>query len=224
VANFNTHLAGAALGSGILATFCYNAQLTDPDHSAILWVIGTLAGLLPDVDSNNSTSLKIIFNALSMMIAALLIIRMSRIYSLLWISCTILATYLTLRWAVLPIFKKVTVHRGGWHTLLAGACISMTIINLSWYSAHTTALFAWLLGIATSMGFAIHLVLDEIYSFDLSNLKIKRSFGTACKLINIKTPLITCIIVTLTTVQLWYLPPLTILIQATHQLARVNVL
>lgn len=224
MANFNTHLAGAALGSGLLATFCYNAHIASANHSAILWIAGTLAGLLPDVDSNNSTSLKVIFNTLSMMTAALLIIRMSGHYPLIWILLSVLTTYLLLRWIALPVFRKITVHRGGWHTLLTGICVSMIMTNLAWHTGHTTAQYAWLLGIFTAFGFIIHLVLDELYAFDLSNLRVKRSFGTACKPINLKTPVITCILSIFTIFQLWCLPPWTILTQATHQLVSLHFL
>ena len=224
MANFNTHLAGAALGSGILATFCYNTQLANADHTIVLWVTGALAGLLPDVDSNNSTSLKVIFNTLSMMTAALLVIKMSNHYSLPWIWLSIVITYFLLRWVALPIFRKITTHRGGWHTLLSGLCASMVMTNIAWHINHSTARYAWLLGIFTATGFIIHLVLDEIYSFDLSNLRVKRSFGTAFKAINSHTPVTTCILALFTMIQLWYLPPLSVLAKASHQLANLHIL
>ena len=44
-------------------------------------------------------------------------------------------------------------------------------------------------GLFVSVGYVIHLVLDEVYSVDLTGARVKRSFGTALKLIssNVKT-------------------------------------
>ena len=36
-------------------------------------------------------------------------------------------------------------------------------------------------GLFVSVGYVIHLVLDEIYSVDLTGARVKRSFGTALK-------------------------------------------
>ncbi len=36
-----------------------------------------------------------------------------------------------------------------------------------------------------TIGYIVHLVLDEIYSVDLKNRKIKKSFGTALKLFKV---------------------------------------
>ena len=49
---------------------------------------------------------------------------------------------------------------------------------------------AWLSGGFVFLGGLIHLLLDEIYSVDLRNIKIKRSFGTALKLVDLDNKLL----------------------------------
>lgn len=39
----------------------------------------------------------------------------------------------------------------------------------------------WMLALSVSSEFLGHLILDELYSFNLENLKLKKSFGTALK-------------------------------------------
>jgi hypothetical protein len=43
---------------------------------------------------------------------------------------------------------------------------------------------AWYSGLFVGCGFLLHLLLDELCSVDISSVKIKRSFGTACKLLS----------------------------------------
>jgi hypothetical protein len=45
---------------------------------------------------------------------------------------------------------------------------------------------AWLFGLFVFLGFVLHLVLDELYSVDFMNTRIKRSFGTALKILDWK--------------------------------------
>jgi len=53
-------------------------------------------------------------------------------------------------------------------------------------SLHYDARFAWTLGSFCFIGYLTHLSLDEIYSVDLLNTTIKRSFGTALKPLSMK--------------------------------------
>ena len=43
---------------------------------------------------------------------------------------------------------------------------------------------SWAIGFFLFFGYTIHLVLDEVYSADLLNSRVKRSFGTALKLVD----------------------------------------
>ena len=47
---------------------------------------------------------------------------------------------------------------------------------------------AWLDALFVFLGFVLHLTLDELYSVDFTDRKIKRSFGTALKLLDTRKP------------------------------------
>ena len=49
-------------------------------------------------------------------------------------------------------------------------------------------------GLFVSVGYVMHLVLDEIYSVDLTGARVKRSFGTALKLISTHVKATTCLV------------------------------
>ena len=53
---------------------------------------------------------------------------------------------------------------------------------ISYHFLHWDVLHAWLNGIFIALGFIVHLILDEVYSVDLFNSRMKKSFGTALKL------------------------------------------
>src|SRR5262249_50646196 len=45
---------------------------------------------------------------------------------------------------------------------------------------------SWLIGCFVALGYMIHLLLDEIYSVDITGARIKKSFGTALKFASIE--------------------------------------
>jgi hypothetical protein len=56
------------------------------------------------------------------------------------------------------------------------------------------------------MGATVHLLLDELYSVDLSGLRIKRSFGTALKLTDWTQPLFSALMLTACLGGFWISP------------------
>jgi hypothetical protein len=49
------------------------------------------------------------------------------------------------------------------------------------------SLVSWVYGIMFTWGYLVHLILDEIYSVDLNNRRMKKSSGTAFKFFKLKT-------------------------------------
>jgi hypothetical protein len=62
-------------------------------------------------------------------------------------------------------------------------------------AAQNSIMMAWLSGGFILLGGMIHLLLDELYSVDLSNVTVKRSFGTAMKLADFDNKILTLITV-----------------------------
>lgn len=194
MANFNTHLNVAAISTGLASAVLLSAGHININSALWLWCLGTIGGLLPDVDADNSTSLDIVFNIFSV-VAVLMVLhyitgehfREIHFIELLAIP---LGVYGIIKWFIRPIFEKITVHRGSCHSLLflllcALLTMQLTRIFNDNYLAKSS-IHAWLSGGFILFGGLIHLLLDEICSVDLLNIRVKRSFGTALKIADFK--------------------------------------
>ena len=62
MANFNTHLNTAVIITGLASATLLSAGHIELKGALWLWFLGSIGGLLPDIDSDNSTSLDTIFN------------------------------------------------------------------------------------------------------------------------------------------------------------------
>jgi hypothetical protein len=107
-------------------------------------------------------------------------------YSAAYLVLIACGTFIFVRHLVFRIFNHFTVHRGVFHSILAAIFFALLTICSSYYLLHCNALQAWLSGCFVAFGFIVHLVLDECYSVDLTNKRMKKSFGTALKLWNYK--------------------------------------
>tara|TARA_R110001583_G_scaffold24224_2_gene88570 strand:+ start:2973 stop:3713 length:741 start_codon:yes stop_codon:yes gene_type:complete len=199
MANFNTHFNVAAVATGLAAATLLSAEHINLNTALGLWFLGTIGGLLPDIDSDNSTSLDIIFNlfAFSTVLIVLRYVSSDMVslvefqqLSLIELIALPLVVYALMRYLVRPIFEKITVHRGSCHSLSFVLLIALMATQLVWRLVPQTSdqsiMIAWLYGGFVFLGGVIHLTLDELYSVDLSNVTIKRSFGSALKLAEFK--------------------------------------
>ena len=80
------------------------------------------------------------------------------------------------------IFKKTTKHRGMIHSIPAGLLFWFltSLIAYKYFSLNLTK--SYFLGMFVFIGYITHLILDEIYSVDITGKKIKKSFGSALKI------------------------------------------
>ncbi len=183
MANFRTHVTVAAVGSGLLATVCLGAEVASPGEVITLSVVGTLGGILPDIDSDHSSPIKILFTVLGFVAAFLVVFAHVEQYSTLELWLLWLLVYAFIRYPVWLVFTSFTVHRGIFHSLAAGLFFGLLMTNLSYVVFACSPLFAWILGTFVCCGYTIHLLLDEIFSVDFMSTRLKRSFGTALKVI-----------------------------------------
>ncbi|MCP4060400.1 MAG: hypothetical protein GY738_24545, partial [Pseudoalteromonas sp.] len=181
MANFNTHLNTAVIITGLGSATLLTAGHIDLNGALWLWFLGPIGGLLPDIDSDNSTSLNTIFNlfALSAVLLVLHYITTELIIEISFIELIIvpLLVYGFMKYIIRPIFEWITVHRGSCHSLLFLVLCALLTTQVTWQLNEQTttqaATFAWLTGGFILIGGLIHLLLDEIYSVDLSNVTIK---------------------------------------------------
>ena len=198
MANFNTHLNVAALLTGISSASLVAAGHIELNTAVWLWFLGTMGGLLPDIDSDNSTSLDTIFNLFAFAIILIIMRYMTGEgagdLSFLKVIAIPLVTYGVMKYGLRTIFERLTVHRGSCHSLLflvlCGLTTTQVIANIDGIDSDKADSLAWLSGGFVFLGGFIHLMLDEMYSVDLRNIKIKRSFGTALKLVDFDSKLL----------------------------------
>ena len=66
---------------------------------------------------------------------------------------------------------------------------------------------AWLAAGFMFLGYLVHLTLDEMYSVDVMDIRIKSSFGTALKLMDFRHPTAGAVMAVATVLALWLSPP-----------------
>lgn len=189
VANFNTHLGTAALTSSLAATALLSAGHIVPITALWLILLGTIGGLLPDIDSDNSTSMSTLFRLFGALTTFSFVGHIYLKVSMLELIVYSLFCYLSIRYNLKAMLEKLTVHRGSCHSLAFIAMSGLLIVWLVFLLGYSDVT-AWLSGAFICFGGVVHLVLDELYSVDLANRRIKMSFGTALKVFSPKNPFI----------------------------------
>ena len=180
MANFSTHLNVASLSGAVLSSVL--AINTNIDNKTIFFcfVATIIGGILPDIDHDKSTPLKIMHFVFSNLIAFLVIYKYFAHLKVL--EMVLIWFFVNLIIAIIfYIFKKTTKHRGMIHSIPA-AFLAWFLSSFILYKFFNFDLFnSYLIGMFVFIGFIIHLLLDEIYSVDLTGRKIKKSFGSALK-------------------------------------------
>jgi len=185
MANFNTHLLGGTVASGMLTSSILLTGLFNPGQGMAFWVAGIIASLAPDLDADTTAILRGLFNALGMMASFFILFTFPEL-PLLFMWGAMLAAFLCVRFGLLKVFASLTEHRGSFHSLLAAVSFGLLAVFLSWRFTRQGIDFAWALGLMVFAGYLVHLILDECYAVNLSDMELKRSFGTALKPVSIQ--------------------------------------
>ncbi len=194
MANFNTHLITASAVSGVASGAVLSAGLAKPVEVILYFSLGTVGGLLPDLDSDNSVLLRIIFSLLAVFAGFAAMFRFVEVFSLTEFLLIWLISFLAIYFGVFAVFKNFTVHRGIFHSIPAAGTAAILTTLCLFHVFNFEEATAWMGGLFTGMGFLIHLILDEIYSVDLTNRRIKKSSGSALKLYDPKNYLVSILI------------------------------
>ncbi|MGQ4810171.1 hypothetical protein NKDENANG_03620 [Candidatus Entotheonellaceae bacterium PAL068K] len=184
MANFRTHVTVAAVGSGMLSTMCLGGELITPRDVMLLTVVGTLGGILPDIDLDHSKPTKMMFTALALVLAFTVVLHGAAIYAIVELWLLGAGVYILVRYLGWRVFASCTVHRGIFHSIVAALFFGFAATALSYTVFAFSPLRAWIVGVFLTLGYVLHLVLDELYSVDFLNQRVKRSFGTAVKLVD----------------------------------------
>ena len=206
MANFNTHVSVAAVASLAAAGFVAKAQLISFDQVLWLTLLGTVGGLLPDIDAHNSRPTRLLFNLLAVLGAFVAVQVMQGRHESYWVLAAAAVAYLFVRYGVFEIFNRFTEHRGVFHSLLAAVFFALAATCISDYFLHWDAVLAWLNGLIIAFGFVVHLLLDEIHSVDLTNRRMKKSFGTALKVYHYQNIPVSLLLLAATLTLAWFAP------------------
>ncbi|SFV54864.1 hypothetical protein MNB_SV-14-54 [hydrothermal vent metagenome] len=187
MANFNTHFMVASLASAVVSGTLLSMEVVSPEQAVYAFALGTLGGLLPDVDSAHSKSIRVGFNVLSLLMTIMIIFVKSSTYSLIEMFIVAGLVFVGIRYALLDIFRKISKHRGMFHSIPVALIWGIMVAILMQYFFGLNSLVSWVYGFMVTMGYFVHLILDETYSVDLGNRRVKKSLGTAMKFGKFKT-------------------------------------
>jgi len=184
MADFKRHVTCSSTTGVVVGLVAYACGVP-PATSLVAAGLCGLAGMLPDVDSDSSKSFKTCLH-IAAVIGAMLTIQGSRMFRIDhdWGIFAASCVFFFILYVVGDIIRKLTVHRGMIHSLPAAVIAGQFMYLVS--EGDTTARVVKALGLAA--GFLSHLILDEVYSIDSTGktFRIKKSFGTAIKMIDYK--------------------------------------
>jgi hypothetical protein len=145
----------------------------DPDWGPAVLAGGltTLGGLLPDLDSDSGVPVRELFGVLSAVVPVLLFgpLRAGGM-PLEQVLVLLAAVYLFIRYVVADLFRRVTVHRGMFHSIPA-MLIAGLLVYL-FYPGPDPQLRLYLAG-GVMLGFLSHLLLDELCSVDFMGMSVR---------------------------------------------------
>lgn len=182
MANFATHIGAGTVVSGALATFTLAADVVAPENLVAVTLAGVLGSVLPDIDLKDSRPSRAMFAGLAVFFSFAVLFNVATKYSIAEMWVVWLGTLVFVRYGLHAIFHRLAVHRGIWHSLLAGAFSSIATAVVYYHVLGRHEGVAWLAAGFMMIGFLTHLILDEMYSVDVMDTRIKASFGTALKL------------------------------------------
>lgn len=206
MANFNTHLVVALAASSAAAIVAAELHVITVTDAPWMIAFGGIGGMLPDIDSGNSTPIKLFFTTLAIITLLTVINVFENQYQPYWLLPMSAAAYLLVRYGALTLFNRFTSHRGIFHSLLTATFFCLLMVCIGCYLLRWDIVHSWLSGLFIGFGFIVHLLLDEIYSVDLSNKRMKKSFGTALKLYSYKSIKASVLMAVFTLALAWITP------------------
>ena len=184
MAEFKTHLAsGLSTGAGMAIVSALYFHLNSLQVFSVA-VMGSLGGILPDLDSDTGKPVNFLFGTISVLVPALLLDKVSVYFtpSIEFLVFYFVVSYVFINNVFCELLKKITVHRGIMHSIPFSVLCGELGYLLYLSSGPDMALAV---GLAIFIGCINHLMLDELNAvkFKAGVVPVfKRSFGTAMKI------------------------------------------
>lgn len=181
MADFKTHIsASTAIGClyGATGYYAFEVPLA---HCFIAGSLCSVAGMLPDLDSNSGIPQREMLSFVSVVIPMLMLPRFQALgltaEHMVFVAAVM---YVAIRFGIGALFRRYTKHRGMWHSVPAAVIAGLATFMVCLSTDFEIRIYkAW----AVVLGFMVHLVLDEIYAVNWQGRlpRKKKSFGTAIK-------------------------------------------
>ncbi|UHD15749.1 metal-dependent hydrolase [Thiocapsa bogorovii] len=208
MANFQTHLNGGIFVSVAAVLGLHGAGLVEQGATLGYFALGVAGSLLPDIDADASKPVRAFFNVLGVAVAFAMTLPLIGRFLPLEVALIWVGVFLCVRYLIFELFARVTVHRGIWHSWLGIAAAALATVNIAYWMMERSAEAAWVAGLMVGIGYLTHLVLDELYSVDLLNSRVKRSFGTALKPFSLADPRSSLGMLAVVVALAWFAPAL----------------
>ena len=219
MANFTTHIGVGTLVSGALATLTLAADVVAPENLIAVTVAGVLGSILPDIDLKESKPSRALFSGLAAFFAFATLFVFAEHLSIAENWLLALVAFLVVRYVAHSAFHRMSYHRGIYHSLIAAVFFALlTAVIYKWVLGRHDGV-AWLAAAFMLVGYLVHLTLDEIYSVDVMDTRIKKSFGTALKPIDFKYPGHSALMATAVVVAFVVAPPTSTFVEGMSQRA-----
>lgn len=181
MANFKTHLTVTSICSSIAATMMLASTIATPQEVLLYFILGVVGGLLPDIDSDSSLAVRLLFTFIATVIAFLVMFRQKTGNSVMELFLVWSASFVFIKFFLFSLFTKVTVHRGIIHSIPASVAFGFITAIVMNRVFHFNDFVSWMSGVFVFGGSILHLLLDELCSLDIMGKKTKKSSGTAFK-------------------------------------------
>jgi membrane-bound metal-dependent hydrolase YbcI (DUF457 family) len=181
MASFRGHLAFSSSLGAVLGGLAYWQLNFDWGTSVLTAGLTAVGGMMPDLDSDSGVPVREMFGLASVFGPLLLLSRLLKTSLLPEEIFVVLGVlYLAIRYGLSYLFKKMTVHRGMFHSIPA-MIIAGLLTFLIYHNPNIAPRI--LLSVGVMVGFTSHLLLDELCSVDFRGLtpSLNQFAGSALK-------------------------------------------
>lgn len=155
--------------------------MATPQEVLLYFTFGVVGGLLPDIDSDNSLSVRLLFTFIATVISFLVMFKQQADNTLIELFLIWVGSFAFIKFFLFSLFTKVTVHRGIIHSIPASVLFGIITTILLYRIFHFNDFVAWMAGLFIFGGSILHLLLDELCSLNITGGRSKKSAGTAFK-------------------------------------------
>ena len=182
MAAYREHISVSGLlgvAYGLLAAFGLGFT---PVQAGLCGTLTWVAGMLPDLDSQSGKPIRELFSLLAAVVPIVMFRRLFEWgYNEEGAMLLAVILYASIRYGGATLLGMVSVHRGMFHSIPA-LLIASEATFLAYKSDHMGVKLLMVGGVA--LGFASHLILDELYSVQWIGvrLKLNKAAGSAVKM------------------------------------------